>query len=152
MTRLIRLIVLLTAILVMPLSPQIVPSNEQTIDCLAKGIYFEAGNQSPKGKEAVAWVIFNRSKDFNKSICEVTHQKIGRYCQFIWYCDSISNVPPNNKNWVESRKLARNMIEYPQNYSDFTNGAKFFHATYVRPVWRNHRTFTIKIGSHLFYR
>lgn len=152
MTKLIRLVVLLTALLVMPLSPQQKIEQKQTIDCLAKGIYFESGNQSLRGKEAVAWVILNRSRDWNLSICSVVHQKLGGCCQFLWYCDSVSDTPPNNKNWMESKELAKNMIEYPEKYKDFTNGSKFFHAKYVHPSWKNKRKFTIRVKDHLFYR
>lgn len=128
------------------------PQLPKAIECLAQGIYFEAGNQSAKGKEAVAWVIFNRSKEWNLSVCDVVHQKLGGKCQFVWYCDGKSNTLPNNKNAIESQRLAKDMLENPEKYTDFTNGAKFFHATYVKPGWKNHRKFTIKVGGHLFYR
>lgn len=152
MQKLIRL--LITAmILVMPIKPQQQTiTNKETITCLAEGIYFEAGNQSNLGKQAVAWVIFNRSKDWNLSICETVHQKVGRSCQFVWYCRSARKTP-NNKNWKDSYKLAEDMLSNENNhYVDVTKGAKYFHASYVSPNWRKSKIFTVRIQNHLFYR
>lgn len=152
MTQLIRL--LITAmILVMPMKPEQPKTitDKETINCLAEGIYFEAGNQSNLGKQAVAWVIFNRSKDWNLSICETVHHKVGKSCQFVWYCQSARKTP-NNKNWNESYKLAEDMLLFSSNYTDITKGAKYFHASYVAPVWKNKKKLTIIIGNHLFYR
>jgi len=46
-------------------------------DCLARNIYYEAGNESEEGKVAVAIVTINRVKDgrFDKSICGVVNQR-----------------------------------------------------------------------------
>lgn len=47
------------------------------VDCLAKNIYYEAGNEPEEGKVAVAMVTINRVRDgrFGKSICSVVDQR-----------------------------------------------------------------------------
>lgn len=46
-------------------------------ECLARNIYYEAGNESEEGKAAVAIVTINRVKDsrFGNSICGVVNQR-----------------------------------------------------------------------------
>jgi spore germination cell wall hydrolase CwlJ-like protein len=50
------------------------------MDCLAKNIYYEAGNEPEEGKVAVAMVTINRVRDgrFGKSICSVVDQRTVR--------------------------------------------------------------------------
>jgi spore germination cell wall hydrolase CwlJ-like protein len=64
------------------LSSPIVDINftSKDVDCLAKNIYYEAGNESEEGKVAVAMVTINRVRDgrFGKSICSVVDQKTVR--------------------------------------------------------------------------
>jgi len=47
------------------------------LDCLARNIYYEAGNESEEGKVAVGLVTINRSNsgEFPKTICGVVNQK-----------------------------------------------------------------------------
>ena len=51
--------------------------NPRDLDCLAKNIYYEAGNESLEGKVAVGIVTLNRVADgrFSSSICGVVKQK-----------------------------------------------------------------------------
>jgi spore germination cell wall hydrolase CwlJ-like protein len=138
--------------MVMPVIPKKYEYSEENNLCLAKGIYFEAGNQSKKGKQAVAFVIFNRSLKFNKSLCEVISHKLGNKCQFDWYCQVKGNTIPSNKNWNESYEIAKDMIKNYNNYHDFTDGSLYFHATYAKAKWMRKQKFTIKIDDHLFYK
>jgi len=50
--------------------------DKRQIQCLAENAYFEAGNQSTKGKIAVTNVVMNRVEDkrFPKTPCEVAEQ------------------------------------------------------------------------------
>ena len=82
--------------------------------CLAKNIYFEAGNQPLAGRLAVAHVTLNRVLDqqFPNSICEGIYQAnrnenwkgdlvpILRKCQFSWFCDGKSDEPTDSKTWI----------------------------------------------------
>jgi len=51
--------------------------SSKDIDCLAKNIYYEAGNEPEEGKVAVAMVTINRVRDgrFGNSICSVVNQR-----------------------------------------------------------------------------
>lgn len=124
-------------------------NDKQQIQCLAENAYFEAGNQSMKGKQAVTHVVMNRVKDgrFPKTPCGVVYQKTGGTCQFSWVCEGKKRV----RDWTqfrESRKAAEQV--YLKNVRDVTHGAKFYHADYVSPGWRLQRI--TKIGDHIFYR
>jgi len=60
---------------------------KKEMDCLAKNIYYEAGNQPIDGQTAVAQVTMNRKNaNFANSICGVVYQKTGDICQFSWTC------------------------------------------------------------------
>jgi len=100
--------------------------DKRQIQCLAENAYFEAGNQSTKGKIAVTNVVMNRVEDkrFPKTPCGVVYQRTKRVCQFSWVC--LGNI------------------------GDVTKGAKFYHANYVSPGWNLRRVITI--GDHIFYR
>ena len=54
--------------------------SSKDVDCLAKNIYYEAGNETEEGKVAVAMVTINRVRDgrFGKSICSVVDQRTTR--------------------------------------------------------------------------
>ena len=54
--------------------------SSKDVDCLAKNIYYEAGNEPEEGKVAVAMVTINRVRDgrFGKSVCSVVDQRTVR--------------------------------------------------------------------------
>ena len=60
---------------------------EKQIECLAKNLYFEVGNQGTAGMLAVSSVVINRVNDdrFPNTMCKVIYQKRGGVCQFSWY-------------------------------------------------------------------
>ena len=122
--------------------------DKNQIQCLAENAYFEAGNQSTKGKAAVTHVVMNRVKDdrFPKSACAVVHQKSRGVCQFSWVCEGKKKI----RDWAlfaESKRVAENV--YIGNTRDVTRGAKFYHANYVNPHWKLTRV--AQIGAHIFY-
>ena len=121
-------------------------ANKQ-IQCLAENIYFEAGNQSTKGKIAVAHVVMNRVKDprFPNTICKVIHQKTKIGCQFSWVCGNARII--NNAVFMKSHYIAEQV--YIGNTKDATHGAKYYHANYVRPNWPMKQV--ARIGAHIFY-
>lgn len=125
--------------------------DEQQIQCLAKNVYFEAGNQSTKGKIAVTNVVMNRVADkrFPKTPCAVVTQKARGICQFSWVCSGKKAVR-NMTLFKESRRIAE--LVYRKNTGDVTYGALFFHANYVTPSWRRVFKRTAVIGDHVFYR
>jgi len=134
------------------------------VGCLAKNIYYEAGVEETAGRVAVANVTINRVLDskFPATICDVVHQgeknKDGgmkrNRCQFSWYCDGKKDTPYEGENWQMSQALAWEIYElYTENkLLDITDGALYYHATYVTPYWAKSMKRTTKIGTHIFYR
>lgn len=122
------------------------------VECLAKGIYFEAGNQSYQGKLAVANVIKNRKEKWNlENYCSVVYQEHNGRKQFLWKNPKLPDVnSANHKNWLKSLELANDFIAHPKDYKDNTGGALFFHNHQVSPNWN--RTKTITIQDHTFYK
>lgn len=125
--------------------------------CLTEAIYYEAGNQSEIGKEAVALVVLNRvgAKHRPKTVCGVIAQAHviddRKICQFSFWCGN--KYKPNKEAWADSQKIAHRVL---QNYwkrdimSKYQN-ATYYHADYVKPKWRKSKVFLGKIDKHLFY-
>ena len=132
--------------------------------CLAKNIYFEAGNQPLIGKVAVSHVVLNRvdSSLYPDTICDVVYQSRWRInwkgeevpvrnkCQFSWFCDGKSDEPVDSKTWIESMLIARRVIE--GEWSDGTEGATHYHADSVLPYWASSLNRTVTVDNHLFYK
>lgn len=142
--------------------------HKKEIECLAKNIYFEARGESRKGKEAVGLVTINRvfSSRFPETVCDVVFQSKRdengnprkNLCQFSWYCD---NLPIDIKDKRVYNKIYRVAEFVYINYfintnamEDFTNGSTHYHAYHVNPFWSesDQYSYTMNIGSHLFYR
>jgi spore germination cell wall hydrolase CwlJ-like protein len=126
----------------------------QQIECLAKTIYFEARGEPDAGKLAVGHVVMNRvaSDDYPDTVCQVMKQggakKLHR-CQFSFYCDGRSDDPKDKVAWRHSQALARAVF---WDFSpDPTGGARWYHADYVSPHWRNAFDKGPVIGQHVFY-
>lgn len=116
--------------------------------CLAKNIYHEAGNQSTKGKLAVAQVTINRTQDpkFAGSVCDVVFAKN----QFSWTLNRhLRWSRPHGEVWEESMRLAKAALEDGLRVKGMEN-ALYYHANYVNPGWRNVARLT-QIGAHIFY-
>ena len=128
--------------------------------CLALNVYFEArGEPTLLSMAAPAHVVLNRVKDdrYPNDICSVVKQAktwrgnpVRNQCQFSWYCDGLSDRPLNKPAFEFSMLIARLVME--GRIEDVTSGATHYHADYVQPDWKIYKTFTAKIGSHLFYR
>lgn len=132
-----------------PAEPILTAHDKRQIQCLAENAYFEAGNQTEKGKIAVSNVVMNRveSGKFPKTPCAVIHQKTGRTCQFSWVCEGKKKIR-DWEEYIESREVAERV--YLNKVGDVTRGALFYHANYVNPRWKLRRVTTI--GAHIFYR
>ncbi len=133
--------------------------------CLAKNIYFEAGNQPLAGKVAVAQVVLNRiehssypddicgvvyqSKEYYTSWTGKTQPKLGM-CQFSWYCDGRSDEPLDTKTWLSSYEIASQVMM--GKFPDITEGATHYHADYIYPYWADTLNETVQITDHIFYK
>jgi hypothetical protein len=132
------------------------PSSEHygaALLCLTQAIYYEAANEPPDGKRAVAQVVLNRLRHpaYPNSICAVVYQGAeAAVCQFSFTCDGSLARRPLNRQWQESRALAERALLGEQFGPVGT--ATHYHADYVVPKW----AFTLQklavVGTHIFYR
>lgn len=155
------------------------------VACLAKNIFFEAGSEPEEGKVAVGLVTINRSQDprFPKTLCGVVDQKVTRdiarqgtvekktvwgkkvetqtvwskltICQFSWRCMFVKNPKSQDERWVESQRVAHELLANPDQYADLRSkydGALYFHATGIRPTWARQKQEIGRIGGHRFYQ
>lgn len=134
------------------------------IFCLAKNIYFEAGNQPIAGKIAVAQVVQNRVESVNypDTMCGVVYQAkwrtnwngslvpVRNKCQFSWYCDGKSDVPEDSVTW-EIALMTAKAVHWGE-YGDITEGATHYHADSVLPYWADSLNETVIINNHKFYK
>ncbi len=124
------------------------------LTCLARNVYFEARNEELDGQIAVAHVVMNRvaTKRFPDSACDVVHQGVvtrKNGCQFSWWCDGKEDEIANAKAWALAQDVAHDV--YWGRLDDPTEGALWYHADYVKPVWRKALSKSAQIGRHLFY-
>ena len=134
---------------------QIVDTNEdiryskQDLFCMAKNIYHEAGSEPTLGKYAVAQVTINRMKspDFGGRVCSVVFEPY----QFSWANNHSRRwTVPNNANWVEAKRIARDVLENGKRVHGMDD-TLYYHATYVRPSWARRFDRLTRIGLHIFY-
>lgn len=130
---------------------------ERQLDCLAKNIYHEAGNEPFEGKVAVAQVTLNRAESgkFPKDVCGVIYQKNVFYekvvCQFSWYCEGHGTGKPirSKAMYDESMAVAKKVLLEGFRL-DVMKKAMYYHADYVAPGWKKEKIG--KIGRHIFYK
>lgn len=132
--------------------------------CLAKNIYFEAGNQPLAGKIAVSQVVFNRvhSSAYPDTICGVVYQAkwfenwkgtmipVRHMCQFSWFCDGKSDEPEDSDTWMMSLMIADELLNGA--WHDITEGSTHYHNDTVYPYWADSLNETVIINNHIFYK
>lgn len=128
--------------------------NEQ--HCLARNIFYEAGNESLNGKIAVAQVTVQRSEHpkYPDSICEVVYQKNANLCQFSWYCDSAvqQRKATTGPAWEESKRVAKKVLVDGVRLPEI-KGALFYKANYApNDKFWNSLTPVATLGVHVFYK
>ena len=117
------------------------------IQALTANIYDEARGESALGQLLVAQVTINRTKQekWPSTIEEVVKQRK----QFSWF-DNLKRYSPKDKDaWKQAELIARIALE---NDIDFSDGAVYYHATYVKPKWTKKLTHIMTVGNHKFYR
>lgn len=129
---------------------------ERQLACLAKNIYYEAGNQPFEGKVAVAQVTLNRTESgqYPEDICQTIYQKNIVYekvlCQFSWVCDrALLTRPMHNANYNESMEVAKKVLLEGFRLPSLKD-AMYFHGDYINPGWKREKI--AKIGNHIFYK
>jgi len=126
----------------------------EELSCLARNIYFEARSEPLEGKIAVAHVVMNRvaSQYFPDTVCGVVQDgtdEVLHRCQFSWFCDGKPDVVEDMTAWTEATALASQV--YWGRAADPSGGALWYHADYVKPVWRKSFSEGPTIGRHIFY-
>jgi len=138
------------------------PEIQQQIRCLAHNIYFEARSEPIQGQIAVAHVTLNRVQSplFPQTVCGVVKQRNKSVCQFSWWCDeklrtrSVNNRMPEPNAYQQIKQLAFDIMTGQLDQEDTTQGALFYHATYVsrKALGSLSLVRTTAIGRHIFYR
>jgi hypothetical protein len=134
------------------------PSDEELgsdLECLALNIYHEARGEPEEGQVAVAQVVMNRvaHNRFPDHVCAVIKQggEIPKnFCQFSWWCDGRTDKPETGPAWQDSRRVAKEILS--GRHGDPTDGALWYHAKHVAPLWRSDFEEGPTIGEHIFYR
>lgn len=133
--------------------PEAVRSDE-SIECLAKAIYFEARGESEKGQQAVAQVVINRVKNpaYPDDVCGVVFQNRTWFnrCQFTFACDRIPDVVRNEAAWEQAMRIATSYAN-EETWLPNVGAATHYHADYVSPSWGNLMRRVKTIDRHIFY-
>jgi spore germination cell wall hydrolase CwlJ-like protein len=121
--------------------------NGTELECVAKVVHHEAGNQSRAGQMAVAHVMLNRTRSgkFPSNVCAVANQPR----QFF----NLANYNPrlDTAQWRSAVEVARAALSGET--EDTSKGAMFFHAAYARPdSFFRTRTRVVQLEDHIFYR
>lgn len=134
-----------------PIERVITAADEREVQCLAENVYHEARGETERGQIAVALVTRNRVAEGRAdSICGVVWEHNRRGCQFSWTCDGLSDRIRDQESYLTIYQ--RMLSFYLDNPVDFTQGANYYHASYVNPRWARAFTQTAQIGTHIFYR
>lgn len=117
------------------------------IECVAKVVHHEAGNQPHTGKLAVAQVIVNRAESgrFPGKVCDVANQP-GQFFRLAAY-----NPARNTPMWRAAVDAARAALSGQGD--DVTRGAMFFRSAASRPdrFFRS-RQRVVQLHDQVFYR
>lgn len=137
---------------------QLTSKTQREVMCLAENIFFESAHEPLSGQVAVAMVTLNRvnSNEFPNTICGVVKQiKYRGICQFSWYCEGkkpMEYLTRHNKVLYNGIiNLAVDVYANHDKMNDPSRGALFYHANYVRPIWRKNLDKVAVIGKHIFY-
>jgi hypothetical protein len=117
------------------------------IECVAKVVLHEAGNQPRAGQLAVAHVVINRaeSRRFPENVCDVANQP-GQFFRLASY-----NPARTTAVWRAAVDAARAALSGKS--SDMTKGAIFFRSAASRPDrFFQSRQRVIQLHDQIFYR
>jgi len=129
-------------------SSKIESSNiDRELECMAKVVMHEAGNQTRTGQLAVAQLIMNRvgKSHFGASICAVVNQP-GQFFQTASY-----NPRRDDARWITAVEVSREALE--GGADPVVPGAIFYHAASQTPnrFFRTRQRVSM-VGDHIFYR
>lgn len=121
--------------------------DDEELNCLAIGVYYESKGEPLAGQLAVADVILNRTTSgrFPTSVCGVLTQR-GQF-SFV-KGGRLPDVDTSRPAWKTAVAIAR--IATQDLWDSPAEGALFFHARRVSPKWNHTRV--ASLGNHVFYR
>ena len=127
--------------------------------CMAKNIFYEAGNESILGQ---ARVVINRvNHGFAKTPCDVVYQSYMvdriiddesvkvKLCQFSWVCEGKAEPNKNSQRYKQAQQVAYDVMANDAYNDVLPKSALFFHNLTVDPLWPYKQV--AKIGNHIFY-
>jgi spore germination cell wall hydrolase CwlJ-like protein len=117
------------------------------LECMAKVVHHEAGNQPRSGQLAVAQLIMNRvgKSRFAEDVCGVVNQP-GQFFRTAAY-----NPHRDTERWASAVEVSREAMAGGAN--EVVPGAMFYHAAYRAPnAFFRTRTRLSTVGDHTFYR
>jgi len=131
--------------------------DRQNLLCLARNVYFEARGEPKAGQVAVAEVTMNRlaSGRYSSTLCGVVYQKNWdplrkRYVGAFSWTEFDEMPQPKGEEWLAAWKIAEAV--YNRQEAPVTEGALFYHATYIQPDWAKEKRQVARIGGHIFYK
>jgi spore germination cell wall hydrolase CwlJ-like protein len=136
----------LDASLSSPVSQAAAQPSAKELECMAKVVLHEAGNQSREGQLAVAQIMLNRKQSgrFADSICGVAAQR-GQFFDLAAY------NPNRDQRWTTALDVARDAMTGEGD--EIAPGALYFHAaTHKASTFFRTRQKVASIGAHIFYR
>lgn len=156
------LIFLLLSLLVVPknITAEIMPDPSamhidiHQVQCMAKNIFYEAGNESIAGQAAVARVVLNRVEHgFAKTPCDVIYQTTtvndSKICQFSWVCKEKREPNKNTRQYKLAQQVAYDVMVHDRYKDVVPSSVLFFHNLSISPMWQYAEVLTI--GNHIFY-
>jgi N-acetylmuramoyl-L-alanine amidase len=121
---------------------------DESFECLATAIYFEARGESLEGQLAVADVVLNRtaSAAYPNEVCAVVKQK----AQFSFV--RRGQLPrPDEASEAWRRAVAVAFVARNGLVRAVPDEVLWYHADYVSPSWGRRLTQVTRIGAHIFY-
>jgi len=122
-------------------------ADAKSVECMAKVVLHEAGNQPREGKIAVAQTLVNRLKAgrFGDTICEVANQK-GQFFHIAGF-----HPRRDTDGWQSAVEVAHEVLA--GSADPVAPGAMFFRASYAPTnAFFRTRERVATVGAHIFYR
>jgi len=120
---------------------------DHELECMAKVVMHEAGNQPRPGQLAVAQLIMNRvgQDRFGDSVCAVVNQP-GQFFRTASY-----HPRRDSQRWASAVEVSRQAMA--GNAEQVVPGAVFYHAAHQSPnrFFRTRERISM-VGDHVFYR
>lgn len=120
---------------------------DEELNCLAIGVYYESKGEPLEGQLAVAEVILNRTESgrFPRTVCGVLKQR-GQF-SFV-RGGQLPQPSEGSRAWKTALAVAQ--VARGDMWDSKFSDALYFHARYVSPGWRRARVGSV--GNHVFYR